>query len=76
VRLGLTIIPEKYTECVPGKKEAILKAVARPVEKEVTRCRTVPVCVTDPCTGQICTVYNTKRSGGSDQLRACQNRVF
>src|SRR5262249_41377353 len=53
----LTVIPEKYTECVPGKTTEVFKAVSRPVEYDVVRCRSVPVCTTDPCTGHTCTTY-------------------
>jgi hypothetical protein len=56
-RLQLTIIPEKYTECVPCKTTEVIKAVSRSVERDVVRCRSVPVCTTDPCTGHTCTTY-------------------
>jgi hypothetical protein len=47
---------EKVTEMVPSwtdKKvqQTCYNRVAKVVERPVTRCRMVPVCVTDPCTG-------------------------
>jgi hypothetical protein len=51
VHLQLTVVPEKYTVCVPGATKEVVKAISRPVEQDVVRCRTVPVCVIDPCTG-------------------------
>jgi hypothetical protein len=56
-QLRLTVVPEKYTECVPGKTTSVVKAVSHPVEYDVTVCRSVPVCFTDPHTGQTCTRY-------------------
>src|SRR3954453_5105448 len=55
--LQLTIIPEKYTECIPCKTTEVIKAVSRPVEYDLVRCRSVPVCMTDPFHCCTCTTY-------------------
>src|SRR5207249_10061805 len=67
-RVKLTIVPEKYTECVPGKKEVVVKTVSKPVDYLATRCRTVPVCVTDPCTG--CTTTHYQQETYTEKVQA------
>jgi hypothetical protein len=55
--LQLQVCPEKYCDCVPAKTEKKIKVIKHDVFQDVVRCRTVPVCVTDPCTGCTRTEY-------------------
>jgi len=48
------VVPEKITVCVPVWREekrtcTVYESVPREVVRDVTCCRMVPVCVTDPC---------------------------
>jgi len=56
---------EKVTVCVPVWTEekrscTVYERVPREVEREVTCCHRVPVCVTDPCTGCTHTCWRTE----------------
>jgi hypothetical protein len=52
----VVVTPVNYTVCVPVYSEekrtiTVMNQVPHQVEREVTCCRMVPVCITDPCTG-------------------------